>query len=251
MLRAVIIDDESSGLISLELLIKKYTDNVKVVAAVTDAAKAIDLINDYRPEIVFLDIQMPNLDGFEMLQRLTFRGFHLVFTTAHKSYALRALKQGAVDYLLKPVDPAELKQAVERVNQKIQELNEQPDVEELLKDWKGSQSQRIDIRTKTGIEFVEASQVMYIEASSNRTNVVLADGCALESAKGLKDYETQLCTEGSSFIRIHNSFIINVNYVNRYLREDGGYAVIDKKSIPVSKARKDDFLKMINFGPRR
>src|SRR5688500_11383361 len=115
MLRAVIIDDEPSGINALQLLIERHTGNVKVVGATTKAQQGIEVIEDYRPEIVFLDISMPYLNGFALLEQLQYRDFNLVFTTAHQEYALQGIKHHAFDYLLKPIDANELKSCIEKI----------------------------------------------------------------------------------------------------------------------------------------
>jgi two-component system LytT family response regulator len=248
MIHAVIIDDEANGLRSLELLIEKFVTGVRVVASTIDPYKGVELINNYRPDVVFLDIHMPNLDGFQLLEQLTFRAFHLIFTTAHREYALKAIKQSASGYLLKPVDLQDLEEVLEKVRHKMSGEKAQPDASELLQLLNAFQEAKVAVPSKTSIEYVSSADIAYIEAYSNYTVIVFADNRSVTAYKALKDYESQLCQRKGCFVRIHNSYIVNVNYVTRYLKEDGGYAVIqDRKSIPVSKSRKDAFLKLINF----
>ncbi|MES2680155.1 MAG: LytTR family DNA-binding domain-containing protein [Bacteroidota bacterium] len=248
MIHAVLIDDEYNGLKSLELLIEKFVADVKVVASTIDPLKGVELINNYRPDIVFLDINMPNLNGFELLKKLEFSAFHLIFTTAHREYALKAIKESATDYLLKPIDATDLNLAVEKVKQKISEKQKQPDALDILKHIYEIQDTRVSLPTKTAIEYVSPNDIVYIEAFSNYAVVFLRNGKEFTVYKALKDYEQQLCKNELAFIRIHNSYIINVNYVTRYLKDDGGYAVIQsRKSIPISKNKKEAFLKLINF----
>ena len=249
MLHAIIIDDEPSGLRSLELLLEKFVPGVKLVAQTTSGTEGIKLINNYRPDIVFLDIYMPGLNGFDLLEKLEFRNFHLIFTTAYEEYALKAIKQSATDYLLKPVDPEDLKNAVTKVMQKKKEKENAPDIFKLTKEiteLTEKQSTKIALPGKNGIQFVAPEDITYIEANSNHSIVTLSNDNTVTVTKALKDYEAQLCTKNSTFIRIHNSFIINFNYVTKYLKEDGGYAVIkNKKNIPLSKNKKEEFLKLI------
>jgi len=248
MIHAVLIDDEINGLKSLELLIEELKHEVKIVGTTTDAVEAIELINSYRPDIVFLDISMPQLNGFEVLERLQFKTFHLVFTTAHRNFALRAIKQGATDYLLKPVDKKELFVAIERVKYKIAENQLRPDVSEMLKHINEVQNLRVLLPTKKSTEYVVPASILYIEANSNHALVHLTNGQNIEVTNNLKDFEQQLCKKEISFMRIHNSYIININYVTRYIKDDGGFVVLQgKKTIPVSRQKKDEFLKLINF----
>lgn len=247
MLHAIIIDDEENGLISLELLIKEFVPEVKVVATTTDAVKGVELINNFRPDIVFLDINMPSLNGFEVLDKIEFKKFHLVFTTAHEEYALKAIKQRAIDYLLKPVDEDDLNLAVEKVKNKIKENEKIPDAFTLLKEINETHTIKITVPTKNSIDLVPHDEIMYIEASLNNSIVTIANNTQINAYRSLKEYEVILCQEGADFLRIHNSFIINIKYVTKYLKEDGGYVMINKKSIPVSKQKKEEFLKRINL----
>jgi two-component system, LytTR family, response regulator len=250
MLHAIIIDDETNGLKSLELLVSKYVPEVKVVATTMNAIEGVDLINNYRPDIVFLDIFMPGLNGFELLQKLEYRKFHLIFTTAHEEYALQAIKESATDYLLKPIDSEDVKKAVARVLKKDKEQKEMPDVLKILKDIEEKQNLKINIPVKSGIEYIPAKEVVYIEARSNSSYVTFLKKEPVLVPKALKEFEIQLCRDQLPFIRIQNSFIINLNHVTRYIREDGGYVVMmDKKSIPISRNKKDEFLKWINIKP--
>lgn len=247
MLYALIIDDEENGLISLELLIKEFMPEVKVVATSTDAVKGVELINNFRPDIVFLDINMPNLNGFEVLEKIEFKKFHLIFTTAHSEYALRAIKKQAIDYLLKPVDEDDLRIAVEKVKRKIKENDKIPDAFSLLKEINERSQIKITVPTKSGIDMVSPDEIIYIEADLNNSVVTVKGDSQLVAYRSLKEYEIILCKQGSDFLRIHNSFIINIKYVTKYLKEDGGYAVISKKTIPISKQKKEEFLKRINL----
>jgi two-component system LytT family response regulator len=247
MLNALIIDDEENGSVSLSLLIQKFAPGVRVVATATDPVKGVELISDFRPDIVFLDINMPILDGFGVLDKVAFKKFHLIFTTAHEEYALRAIKKSAVDYLLKPIGKDELLKAIQKVENKIRENESTPDVLSLLKDMQETHPQKIAIPTKTGIDLVPADKVMYIEANSNNAIVTFANGDQISTSKSLKEFESNL-SDNNNFIRLQNSFIINVQCVARYSKEDGGYAIMqNKKSIPVSKQKKEEFLKRINL----
>lgn len=251
LLHALIVDDEENGIVTLDLMIKKYVPEAKVVAKTTNPNEGVELINTYRPDIVFLDINMPNLNGFELLEKIEYRKFHLIFTTAHEEYALKAIKQNALDYLLKPIDGDDLKKAIEKVKKNLEEDNSVANALAFLHTLRDKDEIKISVPGKDGIVIVQANEVMYIEASSNHSVVVLKNGEKHQVNKSLKEYETQICLEGTKFIRIHNSFIINVNHVTRYLPEDGGYAVVGgEKTVPISKIKKDEFLKMINFGMR-
>lgn len=251
MLHAVIIDDELNGLVSLELLIKKYVPDVKLVAKTTDAFEGVELINNFRPDIVFLDINMPNLNGFELLEKIEFNKFHLIFTTAYEEYALKAIKKNALDYLLKPIEGTDLKNAIEKVNKNINDHSAMKNALQFLNTLTEVKDIKVSVPAKTGIELVSGNDIMYIEADSNQAIVVLKNKSKINVTRSLKDYEKQLCEANKNFIRIHNSFIVNINYVTRYVPEDGGYAIIqNEKSVPISKNKKEEFLSLINFKAR-
>jgi two-component system LytT family response regulator len=193
---------------------------------------------------------MPNLNGFELLDRIEYRKFHLIFTTAHEEFALRAIKQNALDYLLKPIDGEDLKAAIVKVIKSHQENDSVAKALALINAIRETEELKISVPGKDGVEIVQAKDVMYIEANSNQSVVVLKGKQKHQVKRSLKDFENQLCVKESSFIRIHNSFIINVNHVTRYLPEDGGYAVVGEKTVPISKVKKEEFLSKINFGMR-
>ena len=164
MIRAVLIDDEISGLKGLQLLMEKYCPQIKIVASTKDPLKGVELINDYRPEIVFLDINMPKLNGFELLDKLTYKDFQLIFTTAHEEHALKAIKQNAVDYLLKPITGSDLKLAISKTEKLIKENKILPDISKILRELNKEAPQRISINTKNSIEIINVQDIIYIES---------------------------------------------------------------------------------------
>lgn len=248
ILHAVIIDDEYNGMRSLELLIQKFVPEIKIVALTSSPFEGVELINSYRPDIVFLDINMPALNGFELLDKLEYKQFYLVFTTAYKEYAIKAIKQAATDYLLKPIDLGMLKVCVEKIKNKAVENKFDTNVKELVNEIVGIKNLRIPIPTKNSVEYVIPSSIIYIEANSNSSKILLTNMIVLDVNKSLKEYESLLCRDGLYFMRIHNSFIVNLNYVIRYSKEGGGQIVLyGNKLIPLSKQRKEDFLKFIKL----
>jgi two-component system, LytTR family, response regulator len=247
MIHAVIIDDEIPGIKYLEVLIERFEKDVKVVATATDPEEGVRLIDNYRPDIVFLDICMPGLDGFELLQQLQFRDFHLVFTTALPEYGIKAIKHNAVGYLLKPTDPEEIHEVIEKVRTHIDAKKWWPDVLQQLMAAEGEPQARIQIPSKDRIDYVSADEIMYIEADANSVRIAMQSGEVMSACRSLKQYELLLCHSGSAFMRVHNSFIVNVNHVARYLREDTGYVVVGKKIIPVSKQKKAELSQAIKL----
>jgi two-component system LytT family response regulator len=246
MLRAVIIDDEQKGIDALKILIEKFVTDVKVVADTTRAEEGLDLLESYKPEIVFLDVNMPAMNGFEMLERLHWRDFNLVFITAHQEYALRALKNNAIDYLLKPIDHEDLAAAISKIRKKTlqNEGKEKFNYHSLLQNLSAQQRQKIIINLRTGIESLDPQDILLFESVSNYTRITLNDREILAS-KTLKEFDQQLCTENSDFMRVHHSFIVNLNKVSRFLKNSDTIVMRNDARVPLAKSRKDAFFKWL------
>lgn len=246
-LRAIIIDDEKNGVAALKLLIQKYVPTINIVATTTDPEDGITLINNYQPEIVFLDISMPKLNGFEMLEKLSYKQFNLIFTTAHNQHGIQAIKNNAIDYLLKPIRTEELIAAVERVVQKQLSKQSVADIAELLRDFRIERHEKIALPTRTSIEYVPTDLLVIIEADSNNAQVTTKTGQLIKTSKSLKEIEAQICIPGSKFLRVHHSYIVNIDYINKYLREDGGQLeLMTKKTVPISRSKKEELLALLN-----
>jgi two-component system, LytTR family, response regulator len=246
-LRAIIIDDEETGIETLKLQIEKHIVGLKIVAESTQSKEAIRLIEDYKPEIVFLDISMPEMNGFELLEKLEWRNFNLIFTTAHQEYALRALKQNAIDYLLKPIDQDDLSKAIEKiktlVNSKTNRL--------LEFDYSSLKSayyppEKLGINSKEGIEYVDPLEIISFESYSNYTKIRLSDSKSILSPKTLGDFEKQLCHENVHFMRVHHSFVINLHKVSRYLKDKETIVMVNNQVIPLAKSKRAQFFKWLN-----
>jgi len=248
-LRAIIIDDEQKGIDTLTLLIGMYIEDVKIVAQSTQAAEAIDLIENYKPEIVFLDINMPEMNGFELLEKLSWSEFNLIFTTAHQEYAIRAIKSNAIDYLLKPIDYEDLLLAVNRIKHQLNntEIPDKFNYNELFGIIQQGQKQRILINSRSGIESIEINEIVSLESQSNYTKIYLSDSRSLLTSKTLKEFESQLCNPESGFMRVHHSFIVNLNKVSKYLKTSDNIVMLDDQQIPVAKSKKDNFFKWLNI----
>jgi len=249
-LRSVIIDDEETGIETLRLMIEKYVgDDVKVVAETTSPKQAIELIENYLPEIVFLDISMPEMNGFELLEKLAWKNFNLIFTTAHQEHGLKALKLNAVDYLLKPVDNEDLCLAIAKIKKQIELKKNNSEKFEYSSLNKIDQfySDKMAVNTKEGIEYIDPLDIVYFESRSNYSLIYLNSGKTLLTPKALKDFEAQLCNSGLQFIRVHNSYIINLHKVLRYTKDDDTIVMTGNQKIPLSKSRREDFLKWLDI----
>jgi two-component system, LytTR family, response regulator len=249
MLRAIIVDDEQKGINTLKMLIEKHTEGVKVIAQCTRAIKGVELIENYMPDIVFLDINMPKMNGFELLEKLSWKEFILIFTTAHHEYGLKALKSNAIDYLLKPIDPKELFLAIEKAKHRLNEKNIHPEFnyDELLAFLGQAQKQRILVNSKTGVESVDLNEIERLESMNNYSMMYLSEGRKILVAKSLKEFELQLCKPDSNFMRVHQSYIINLNKVVRFLKSSESIIMNDDQKVPVAKSRKESFFKWLNL----
>ncbi|MBA2613209.1 MAG: response regulator transcription factor [Bacteroidetes bacterium] len=249
-LRAIIIDDEQKGINTLKILAEKHLYDVTVVAECTKASDGIELIKNYKPEIVFLDINMPEMNGFELLEKLSWKNFHLVFTTAHQEYALKALKINAIDYLLKPIDYRDLQSAIDRIKDRIdeREINRNEfDYNKLLNTINAYHRKKIIINSKSGVESIELPEIIHLESMSNYTQICLNDSRKIMTSKTLKEFDAQLCASENNFMRIHNSFIINLHKVSRYLKDEETIIMQTNQKIPLAKSRKEEFFRWMGF----
>jgi len=244
MIKAILIDDEVHCLKTLGMLLKEYCSNVQVLEQCNDAATGLKAIELHKPDLVFLDIEMPQMNGFEMLQRLPQINFAIIFTTGYDQYAIKAFHFSALDYLLKPIEAKELIDSVK----KVEELHYLPMPEQfemLLKKIGGVNSgfNKIAVPTAEGFELIPANEVVYFEADSNYTHIFLKDKNKIIACRTLKKIEEQI-QDYNCFVRVHNSYMVNLNEVVRYIRGEGGYLVMsDNSSINVSRNRKDALLK--------
>jgi two-component system LytT family response regulator len=230
----------------MEWLLKTYCPQVQIVAMCQAATEGIRAINHYKPDLVFLDIEMPHMNGFDMLEQFDKLFFDVVFCTAYDQFAIKAFKYSALNYLLKPVDPQDLVETLRRIEErKAAPAKEQIDL--LLQNLRTASRpvlQRIALTTNDGMLFVSTAEILYCEADSNYTSVVLANRKVVVS-KTLKEIDDAL--SGPDFYRIHNSFLINLNHVKKYVRGDGGYVMMtDGKAVGISRSRRQDFMELFS-----
>lgn len=244
MIKAILIDDETHCRETLSIQLKKYCSEVQLLAQCNSAAEGMEAIAQHQPDVVFLDVEMPTMNGFEMLQQFSRIPFDVIFTTGYDVYAIKAIRFSAIDYLLKPIDKDELIKAVAKINQRPDhDLNQQLDV--LLEKLgnKHALLQKIALPTLDGFEMVSLDDILHCEADSNYTQVMLKQAKKILVSRTLKEIEELL--EGHAFLRIHHSHLVNLNEIVRYIRGEGGYVVMsDSTSIAVSRSRKDALLKI-------
>ncbi len=246
MLKTVLIDDDESNISSLSEKLGKHCPLIEIIARCDNGQDAIKAIDDLQPDVVFLDIEMPIMNGFVMLQQLTYKNFELIFVTAYDHYAIKAIRYSALDYLVKPVEIEELKAAVLKANTNRKNRSADSQVNFLLEHLKKKQPRRITIPTAEGLQFINLEDIVYLEANNNYTYIHLSTQKKFLVSRTLKDFEDILPAE--SFLRIHHSNIINKSFVERYIRGEGGQVVMRNGIVlDVSKRKKSEFLQAIGY----
>ena len=244
MIRAILVDDEAHCLDTLKILLEEQCPEVTVIDECRSATKAIQSISKNKPDVLFLDIEMPHMDGFQMLKEFNEITFAIIFTTSYDQYAIKAIHFSALDYLLKPINASDLKQAVEKVIRR-KKLPSDEQFRMLLDQiqFRSNEYSKIAIPTSDGFELVAADQILRCEAQDTYTNFFLKNKSRILACRSLKEVESQLQVF-PYFLRIHNSYIVNLNEVTRYIRGDGGYVLMsDGSSVSVSRSRKDALMK--------
>lgn len=243
-MNALIVDDEKTGAEALMLLLKKYCPEVNVLSLIHHAPDAADEIRRLKPDILFLDIEMPFMNGFEIIKHVQDLDFALIFTTAWDQYALQAVRHSAIDYLLKPIDPEDLVAAVDKAA-KRNHLHYRTAIESLTAELKHpSPVKRLAIPNQDSIVFVDWSQIIYLEADSNYTHIYTTSGKKHTVSRTLKEYDEQLDT--NQFFRVHNTFLINLSHVEKYIKGDGGYVLMSNgNTIDVARRKKNELLQLL------
>jgi two-component system LytT family response regulator len=243
MLTAIIIDDEPKGRLALRQKLKDYCPDVTVTGEAGDGEEGLRLIEQLQPGIVFLDIEMPRMSGFDMLLRVHQQNFHLIFSTAYDHYAIKAIRFAAFDYLLKPVDIEELRTVIQRIRASEQNDNTAMRIEVLAHNLKHTLN-KIAIPTMDGLLFFNIGDIIHIEAQSNYTVFSFVNRQKLTVSKTLKEFEDLLPAD--LFFRPHHSHIINLQYIKRYIKGDGGQIELQNgEYVDVSRRKKEEFLKLI------
>lgn len=247
MITATIVDDEPDCCESLVLLLERWCPEVKVLDICYSGETALASIRESAPQILFLDIEMPHMNGFQLLENLGAINYELIFTTSYDQYAIKAIRFSALDYLLKPIDREELQKAVQKAAQRKQPP---PPVqlELLLQQLKNPSVpvNKIAIPTMEGFQLITADTIISCESNGNYTWLLLKDKRKLMASRSLKEMEELL--EAYPFIRIHHSHIVNINEVEKYIKGEGGYLVMsDGSSINVSRSRKELLLKKLSL----
>ena len=239
--RAVVIDDEGDARDMISIFLKEIFPNIQIVAEIGGIKEATNVLPKLQPDILFLDIEMPGGTGFDILQQLSLQGCYVIFVTAYTQYAIKAIKAQALDYILKPVDKDEFKEAVDRAIEKLTQQSIENKMVELA--FNPIASKKIGIPVLQGLKFVETETILYCEADDNYTTVFFTDDTKMVVSKTLAYFEKELKPFG--FLRIHNKHLVNTGHISGYTRaKDGGMVtLINQKQLKVSQSRKAELLK--------
>lgn len=249
MINVVIIDDEERARKSLQALLNSYCPDVNVIAQCENVPEGVLAINKHKPELVFLDIEMPEYNGFELLDFFREVDFEIVFVTAYSEYAVKAFEVSAVDYLLKPVDIEALQASVEKFRKKRTVVAMQQKLD-LLKDvFKNGEVSKIALPMNDGLLFIEISEIILLDADGAYTNVILKNGSRILVSKKLKFFEDILINR-PAFFRTHRSHLININFLRKYTRGESTIQLDNNITVSLSRDRKQEFealLKELRF----
>ncbi len=246
MLKAIIVDDEQNSRETLHLMLERYCPQVEVVTMSDSYEAALEDINRYKPDMVFLDIQMPDGNGFKLLEQFKEIDFFVIFTTAYEEYAVKAFKYNAMDYLLKPIASDDLINAVEKVKKNLSTENfDVHNIKTILNEIKNQKkSKKIVLSTQEGMHIVDTENIIRCESDDYYTKFFFLDGTTMLISKTLKEHEELL--SDSDFFRPHKSHLVNLKYVKSYIKTDGGSIIMnDGKEIPVSRRKREKILEIL------
>lgn len=244
MIEAVLVDDEEKAIQSLQWELTHFSREIEVIASFTNPFEALEYLRENTPDCLFLDIEMPTMDGFQFIQKLQNRDVAVVITTAYNQYAIQALKNEAIDYLLKPIDADDLKETIAKIHKhNAQHLTADRLEKFFLEQNNKSNHKKITLNTDGKLMFLNNEDILYAESDGNYSTLFLSDGRKIVMTKKLKEVDQLL--PGNTFFRIHNSYIINLEKVKEYLKTDGYVILESNHKIPVSRKKKSDFLDII------
>ncbi|MEX0996800.1 MAG: LytTR family DNA-binding domain-containing protein [Flavobacteriaceae bacterium] len=245
-LKAIIIDDEPKSITSLKWELQNFCEELNILEAFSDPEKALSYLKNNAVDCIFLDIEMPKMDGFQFLEHFPERQFSVIFTTAYDQYAINAIKERALDYLLKPIDSDDLKQTIDKIKAQQKSFDIKKSLEETLLSLSKNNhqsSKKIAISIDGKLIFFKPEEIIYCESDGNYCHIFLENNEKLFVTKKLKEMEEMLPAE--NFYRVHNSFVVNLNKVREFVKTDGYLVLDNKQKIPVSRNKKSDFLDKI------
>lgn len=244
-IKALVVDDELNNRENLHSLLSEYCKEVEVIGMADSVDAAFRIIRTQKPDLVFLDIRMPEKDGFKLLENLDEIDFEVIVVTAYNQYAIQAIKFCAIDYLLKPIDLTELRKAVDLVSKRVHQKEENERLKQLINHLNlGGRSPRIGLASQHKVDFVEIARITRCEADNNYTHVFLDHPEKMTISKTLKEFEDLLKEHG--FIRVHQSHLINSAHIKSLQKSDGGYIrMTDDSIVPISRTRKNEILALL------
>lgn len=247
MITAIIVDDEEKSRVTLQNMLNRHCVSVRVLELCESVEHALKAIEQHKPQLVFLDIEMPFNNGFALLERITNPRFNVIFTTAYDQYAIKAIKFSALDYLLKPVDAEELKDAVKRFSELHANSRQENNYELLMSALKlRNKAGKIAVPTFDGLQMLHIEQIVKCTADESYTHITLLDGTKVVVSRILKEFEDLLSEY--NFLRVHNSSLINLVHVKKYVKGEGGYVVmVDDESVEVSRRKKNELLQKLSL----
>ena len=246
MLKAIVIDDEKQARDSVVSILQNSCNEIEIAATAANVAQAIDAINKHKPDIVLLDVNMPDGTGFDVFSKIHYKDFKTIFITAFDDYAIKAIKLSAVDYLLKPVNSNELIEAVNKAKEQAEREQDRVKISAFLNNFTNltNNNPKIVLKTAENIYVVNVQNIVHCESDNNYTTLFLNDKQKIIISKSLKEFENLLKEFG--FIRVHRSNLININYISRFDKEKNMLFMQDNSKIPVSFRKKDELIKIFD-----
>lgn len=243
ILKVVIVEDEKKSRETLKAMLEEFCKDIKVLATAGSVAEAVKVLSVVSPDVVFLDIELQSGQGFDVLEQIKNPSFEVIFTTAFEKYAIKAIKFSSLDYLLKPIDLDELKQAVEKARNRVDTGIYREQIDTLMQNLskESYRQEKICLATTIGMEFIAIEDIIVCKADGSYTSFLLKNKSTLMVSKHLKEYEMLLADH--HFMRVHNSYLINLKEVKKYIKADGGYIIMSNDShVSLSPRKKDDLI---------
>ena len=244
MIKAILIDDDQNLREGMKGLLERFAPNIKLIGEADSVSTGIEVMDTMKPQVVFLDIQLNDGTGFDILEQLAAKNgaikSNIVFITAHEQYAIKAFRFSALDFLLKPVDPEELQKVIVKIESVLEKTNDYAHIDLLLENIrkKVDNFKRIALSTSEGIHLFDISDIIRCESEDNYTKFYIKNSKPVMISKTLKEYEELLTEHG--FERIHQSHLINLNYLKSYIKKDGGYVIMaDESHLPISQRKRE------------
>lgn len=244
MIKAVIIDDEKNALEVLEMQLHQFCKEVSVIATCNGGKEGVKAIKEMQPDLVFLDIEMPHINGFDVLDQTKNLNYKVIFTTAYDQFAIKAFKFSAIDYLLKPIDIVDLQNAVEKAQKESLNQNLEDKIKLLVEQYYPQKNrQKVALPVGNMLEFFDVDEIIRVESDSNYSHIFLANQKKITLSKTLKDVEENI--KGEPFFRVHQSHLINTNHVEKAVKGENAYVMMrDGTTITVSRNRKEEFFEL-------